>query len=145
MPPFHKILVPTDFSDHSNEAIRVASELSKLCGAPLTLLTVYDAAIVPLPEGALFPSPGKMVEELTENDKLLHAAVLWARDAGAIEVSTLSTQGSPVEEILTRASTDGYDLIVMGTHGRSGLRHAIFGSVAEKVVNKATCAVLTVR
>lgn len=142
MSVFNKILVPTDFSPHSTEAIRVAGELSRLCNAPVTLLAVYAAPVIALPEGALFTSPETMAAELAETDRQLDAAIGWARDNGAVGITTVSTQGSPIDEILARA--EGYDLIVMGTHGRSGIKHAIMGSIAEKVVQKAPCAVLTV-
>ncbi|HWM86759.1 MAG TPA: universal stress protein, partial [Kofleriaceae bacterium] len=64
---------------------------------------------------------------------------------GLREVGTNISQGVPFAEVVREAREGGFDLIVMGTHGRTGLRHALIGSVAEKVVRKAPCPVLTVR
>lgn len=146
MPPFHKILVPTDFSQHSAEAIRTAAALSRLCDAPLTVLTVYQPLAVPLvPEGVLMSTPAAMQKDYAEAERQLAAAAEAAQAAGAIEVTSVLGQGPIFDEIIGRARDGGFDLIVMGTHGRTGLKHAFLGSVAEKVVQKAPCAVLTVR
>ncbi len=146
MPPFKKILVPTDFSPHSDEAVTIAAALSQLCGAPLTVMTVHQSMIVPLvPEGALFPSPETMADDYQRVRDQLAAVAAQATAAGAIGVAQLVAEGSPFAAIVAQARDDGFDLIVMGTHGRTGLKHVLLGSVAEKVVQKATCAVLTVR
>lgn len=146
MSPFHKILVPTDFSQHSAEAVRTAAALSKLCHAPLTLLTVYQPMAVPLvPEGVLMATPAAMQKDYAEAERQLAEAVKAAKAAGAIEVASVLGQGAIFDEIIARARDGGFDLIVMGTHGRTGLKHAFLGSVAEKIVQKAPCAVLTVR
>lgn len=146
MAPFHKILVSTDFSPHSAEAVQVAAAMSKLCDAPLMIVTVYQLPIIPLvPEGALFPRPEDMVVDFERINKKLAEVAVEATAAGAIAVTTSLLQGAPFAEIIARARDGGFDLIVMGTHGRTGLKHALLGSVAEKVVRKAPCAVLTVR
>jgi universal stress protein A len=146
MTPFHKILVPTDFSPHSGEALRVACALSKAFSAPLTLLAVYQPAIMPLvPEGALFPRPEDVAEDVGRINARLREFVQEATTGGAVEAGSTLRQGAPFAEIIAEARNSSFDLIVMGTHGRTGLSHALLGSVAEKVVRKAPCAVLTVR
>lgn len=146
MPPFHKILVPTDFSKHSIEAVQVAAALSKLCAAPLTIMTVYQPLILPMvPEGAVFPTPEAMAADYQRTREQLEAAVAQATGAGAPSVDSLLADGAPFAQIVACAREGAFDLIVMGTHGRTGLKHALLGSVAEKVVRKAPCAVLTVR
>jgi universal stress protein A len=146
MTPFRKILVPTDFSPHSTEALRVASALSQTFQAPLTILAVYQPAIVPLvPEGALFPRPEDVAADISRGNARLIEAVKEASAAGAFEPSSTLRQGAPFAEIIANARDGGFDLIVMGTHGRTGLKHALLGSVTEKVTRKAPCAVLTVR
>lgn len=144
--PFHKILVATDFSRHSVEAVKVAAALSRLSAAPLTILTVYETLVVPsVPEGGPLPPPTIMVAAYDHTVHLLAQAVEQARAAGAVAVESVILQGAPFTEIMARARDGGHDLIVMGTHGRTGLRHFLLGSVAERVVRRAPCAVLTVR
>jgi nucleotide-binding universal stress UspA family protein len=144
--PFRKILVPTDFSPHSAEALRVAIDLSKSFDAAVQILAVYQPPIVPLvPEGAIFPLPVDVAADVARvNTKLLELAK-QAEQAGAKKVTTALRQGVPFAEIIAEAREGEFDLITMGTHGRTGLRHALLGSVAEKVVRKAPCAVLSVR
>lgn len=146
MQPFHKILVPTDFSPHSHEAIRVAAELSRTFAAPLTVMTVYQPLIAPMvPEGVMFPLPVDLEGDVERVKERLHQVEREATAAGAGTVTCELRQGAPFEEILASAGEGSYDLIVMGTHGHSGLKHALLGSTSEKVVRKAPCAVLTVR
>jgi universal stress protein A len=146
MSTFHKILVATDFSPHSAEALRVAVSLSKLCAAPLTILAVYQPEIYPLvPDGALFPRPEDVAADVGRISERLLQLKTEASAAGAIEVATSMRQGPPFSEIIAAAREAAADLVVVGTHGRTGLKHALLGSVAEKVVRKAPCAVLTVR
>ena len=141
---FHKILVPTDFTPPADEAVRIAVGLSRVCGAPLTILVVFQPPTVPLPEGALFARPEAMAKHFDHLKTQLDAVAARATDAGAIGVTPIITPGAAVDEIIAQARDGQFDLIVMGTHGRGGIRHALFGSIAEKVVQKASCAVLAV-
>lgn len=141
---FHKILVPTDFSPLADEAVRIAIGLSRLCAAPLTILAVYQPPTVALPEGALFATPEAMAKDFDRLQTQLDVVVARATAAGAMGVVPVLTPGAAVDEIVAQARDGGFDLIVMGTHGRGGIRHALFGSIAEKVVQKAPCAVLAV-
>lgn len=145
MAPFHRILVPIDFSVHSTEALRVAAQLAQLCDARITLLHVYEVRAYPILEGMIAPSPGQLAEMLVATRTLVDRAAEQTRAAGAPDVTRDLVEGSPFAEIVRYARTNGHDLIVMGTHGHTGLRHALLGSVAERVVRKAPCAVLTVR
>ena len=146
MQPFHKILVPTDFSPHSAEAIRVAASLSRTFDAPLTVMTVYQPAVVPMvPDGVMFPLPVDLEGEVQQMKAKLHELEREATAAGADAVSSELRQGAPFDEIIANAKEGNFDLIVMGTHGHTGLKHMLLGSVTEKVVREAPCAVLTVR
>lgn len=138
----NRILVPTDFSDCAKQAVTYASELAKRFGAELHLLHVVqppfitDAYAASLPEDALHP------EEFARKD--LEAAEV--PDAERIShVQRRLQSGVPFVEIVRYARQNDIDLIVIGTHGRTGLMHMLMGSVAEKVVRKASCAVLAVR
>jgi nucleotide-binding universal stress UspA family protein len=144
MAPFHKILVPTDFSAHSGEAIRIAAAMSHAMHSPLVLLAVYQPPSMPLPDGAVLPIPMDVGVDVARANSQLQEAELAATAAGAIAVSSSLRQGGAVDEILAHAKEEGIDLIVMGTHGRTGLKHVLLGSVAEKIVRHSPCAVLTV-
>jgi nucleotide-binding universal stress UspA family protein len=144
MTTFHKILVPTDFSAHSGEAIKIAAAMSHAMHAPLVLLSVYQPPSMPLLDGAVLPLPLDVGTEVARVNSQLQEAEQAATQAGAVGVSSSLRQGGAVDEILAHAKEEGIDLIVMGTHGRTGLKHALLGSVAEKIVRRSPCAVLTV-
>jgi len=145
MKPFSKILIPVDFSVHSAEAIQVASDISRRYQAPATVVHVQQLQSYALPDGFLLYTPAQLNEMTALFEKQLEQAREDARVAGAVEVKSELVLGAPFVEIVRLAREGAYDLIVMGTHGRTGLKHALLGSVAEKVVRKAPCAVLTVR
>lgn len=145
MAPFRKILVPTDFSKHSAHAIDTAADLSRRYEAPVTLAYVFEPVTYALPEGHIMQSPPQLEEMRSAFEQRLVEATAEARAAGALDVQSKLLTGPVANEIVDLALQDQFDLIVMGTHGRTGLRHLVLGSVAEKVVRTAPCAVLTVR
>jgi nucleotide-binding universal stress UspA family protein len=146
MSPFKKILVPLDFSAHSDEALDVACGMAEAFGASLTLVNVFSPPIYPTPEGAYVAMPVAYAEMLAANNKRLEETVVAVkRDHANLDVECRLLEGVPFREIVGFARKHAFDLIVMGTHGRTGLKHVFLGSVAEKVVRKAPCAVLTVR
>jgi len=145
MRAIHKILVPTDFSAHSAEATAWAADLARRYDASLTLIHVYQPVSMALPEGYVLMSPNGLADLLSELDTALDRARKDLERDERITPETMLLQGVPFAEIVGFARDGGYDLIVMGTHGRTGLKHALMGSVAEKVVRKAPCPVLTVR
>ncbi len=144
MAVFHKILVPTDFSAHSGEAIKVAAAMSRALNIPMNLLAVFQPPSAPILDGALLPMPIDVATDVARTNSQLQEAEQAALGAGAIAVSSSLRQGDALDEILAHAREEHVDLIVMGTHGRTGLSHAFLGSVAERVVRTAPCAVLTV-
>lgn len=139
------ILVPVDFSPGSDGAVEWAKTLAAAFGARVVLLHVIDtssAAIIGGPGGVLVPPPpAAYLDGLREEARADMAQVL-ARVPGA---SHLLREGTPRQEILAAAHEVKADLIVMGTHGRTGLAHLLFGSVAEHVVRHAGVPVFTVR
>jgi nucleotide-binding universal stress UspA family protein len=121
----------------------MARDLARRFAASVTLFHVHQVPSYLYPDGVM-PVPSTVLQDLersivAELDRL--AAMLRAE---GISVETQHVIGSPVHEICHAAAELDADLIVMGTHGRTGLRHVILGSVAEKVVRRAPCAVLTV-
>ena len=145
MVPFRKILVPTDFSKHSAAAIDSAADLSRRYEASVTLAYVFEPVTYALPEGHVMQSPPQLDEMRSAFEQRLAQATVEATTAGALRVEAKLLTGPVANEISNFAEQGGFDLIVMGTHGRTGLRHLVLGSVAEKVVRTAPCAVLTVR
>jgi nucleotide-binding universal stress UspA family protein len=143
MTNIRKILVPTDFSEHSALALTYAVDLAKRYGAGLTLLHVYPVVNYAAAEGFALYTPEQLAKLITQLTTQLRAVEVTAREAGAQQIESAMLQGDAYQEILAQAS--GFDLIMMGTHGRTGLRHALMGSVAEKIVRTSPCAVLTVR
>ena len=142
---FKKILVPTDFSACAAEAISSAAELSRRYEASVTLVHVFEPATLTVPDGFLFYMPGQVEKLLAEYGKALAAAKKTAEAAGAARVEVQQLQGIAADEIVALAAKDGFDLIVIGTHGRTGIQHALIGSIAERVVRRAPCPVLTVK
>ena len=141
------ILVPIDFSDASLDALGYASDLAARGSETLHLLHVVDRAPdVAGPEGE---HAATRIERIVEEDgakarrRLEALAEDLRRHGFAVEVS--SREGRAATEILKAADELDPELIAMGTHGRSGLRHFLLGSVAESVMRKATCPVLTLR
>lgn len=145
MRPWHTIGCPVDFSEPSREAMHLAADLASTSGARLILLYVRS-----LPPLAFAEAPSFTTEELLEQaDELAERSLAeWRNEAlarGAPVVQTRSLIGVPHAEILRFAQENDLDLLVMGTHGRTAFMHAVLGSVAEKVVRRAPCPVLTVR
>lgn len=141
-----RICCPIDFSDASHAAMEVAADLARRNGASLVLLHAYPIPGYTFPDGSVVASPRMMQELADQAEKHLDE---WRAEAeklvGAPRVETEKAIGEPAAEILSFAKSSGQDLLVLGTHGRTGLEHALMGSVAERVVRKANCPVLTVR
>lgn len=141
-----KILFPTDFSDTSQEACRYALSFAREFGAKLFALHVVNEKI--FTEGLNLPrviSVDELEKELAEEGRKRLKTLVPAEEAENLEWEAFIRQGEPFLEIIRFAREEDIDLIVIGTHGRSGFEHIIFGSTAEKVVRKAPCPVLSVR
>src|SRR5438552_2765336 len=141
---FKKILCPLDFSKHSNRALDVACELAR-DDATLTIMHAYVIPSYPLPEGYVLASSETVAEILSKTQQAMNEARARALAAGVRAVEIVMSEGAPFSEIVRVAREQKSDLIVIATHGRTGIKHALLGSVTEKVVRKAPCAVLTVR
>ena len=138
------ILVPTDFSEGSSRAFDTALDLAHDSDARITLFHVHHMPASVFPDVILPIAPELMRNVEHSVDLVLDKWRDRARAAG-IEADVKTTFGATHDEICRTADELGVDLIVIGTHGRGGLSHALLGSVAEKVVRKAPCPVLTVR
>ncbi len=139
-----RICCPIDFSEPAQAALAAAAELCKTFGAELTLFHAYQLPGYTLPEGSVVASP-KMLQELADQaDAHLEEWKKIASGMGVASVTTAKSIGEPALEIVEFAKGGHFDLLVVGTHGRTGLRHALLGSTAERVVRRAGCPVLTV-
>jgi nucleotide-binding universal stress UspA family protein len=145
MTPFEKILVPVDFSIHSREALRMAVELGRQFQSAITLVHVFEPAVYALPDGYVIFTPQQLEGFIREFERQLESDKQEALRLGAGHVDTRLLEGFPAAEITRYASEAHSDLIVMGTHGRTGPKHLLLGSVAERVVRTAPCPVLTLK
>ena len=145
MKPVNKILVPIDFSPHSSEAIERAADMACRYGATLELLHVFNPVAYAMAESQRVPDGEQVESALDEFRRKLVEAQEDAGAAGAPRVTATLLEGGVFESILRFARENGHDLIVMGTHGRSGLPHMVIGSIAARVVRTSSCPVLTVR
>jgi nucleotide-binding universal stress UspA family protein len=137
----NKILVATDFSDGSDEALERAIELGMPSGATVEILHVIELS-EEFPFGTTyFDADYGML--YTSVDKRLSDRAARVTAAG-LRCTTKILEGGAVAEITKRGRDIDADLIVVGTHGRTGIAHAMLGSVAERVVRRASCPVLTV-
>ncbi len=141
-----RILLPTDFSENSGVAVSYACALAEQFGAELHILHVMQDLVTMIPEpGMAFPPPGDYLMELKKSAEENLAKIPDPAWAAGKKIVRVTRQGTPFLEIIRYAKECDSDLIVLGTHGRSGLAHVLMGSVAERVVRKSPCPVLTVR
>lgn len=141
---FRRILVPIDFSETSAAALDAAIDLAKRLGAELHLVHVYPVHPLPWPYGT--PLPATLDRDLREAAQRLISEWSGKATAAGVAVSEHVVPGNAAAEgIAEQASALGADLIVIGTHGRSGLPHVLLGSVAERTIQRAACPVLAVK
>jgi universal stress protein A len=144
------ILVPHDFSASANHAAAIARDEAKLHGGRLLLLHVCDLPLDLGPDTMLIAVPGSE-SPITMRHFAMSGAEAHLRDLAerlgrdGVSAEVFVRTGKPVEESNRFADEHGVDVIVMGTHGRTGIRHLIAGSVAERVVRTSKVPVLTVR
>jgi len=146
MEEYRRILVPVDGSDLSKKAFRKATSLAKKFGSEVAIIHVYERLPgswgIPGMEGLDLP-----VEQIIEQTK--EAAERLTREYEKIgkemgvEISSSMVEGDPADEIIK--TSDEFDMIVMGTHGRGGLLHLLIGSTAERVARHACCPVFLIR
>lgn len=147
MVKIENILVPTDFSVHSELAYQWALSLAKEFGAKVKLMNVFDISELMGLGWSIYGGSleGEIINRMEADAKKTLGEFIDKFGAGGVEVSTLSARGKPFVEIVRAAKAGKFDMVVMGTHGRKGIEHLLIGSNAEKVVRKAPCSVLTVR
>jgi universal stress protein A len=130
-----RILIPTDFSPCSLAALEHAEDLASIAGAELLLLHVQE---LPL-------TPAELIELTHDSAEREVSRIVDHFRGRRVRARGLLRAGAPVHEIVEVAADENVSLIVTGTHGRTGVRHLLMGSVAEGLVRTARCPVLTVR
>ncbi|HEY5934864.1 MAG TPA: universal stress protein [Kofleriaceae bacterium] len=142
---FKKILCPTDFSAGSKHAMRVAIRLANASDAEIVLAHAWHLPVLAVTSE--FPLPADTIQQMIADEQRgLEGVVREARELGAKRVSGVFLTGLPWHEIVDTVKNDkAFELIVIGTHGRTGLKRVLLGSVAENVVRHAPCPVLATR
>lgn len=149
MPTLKRILVPVDFSPCSRAALEYAAFLSEQVGASIEVLHIWALPRYIGPDVAL-QAFGERWSTLAEYARASAAKEMEEfltplQRQGSISIKGKIESGEPYSRILSLTKDHKFDLIVMGTHGRTGLGHVFLGSVAERVVRRSPCPVLTIR
>ncbi len=145
MKDFSTILVAIDFSDSSNNAFKLALSMARKYSAKLILLHVINEPVDL--RGFYVPhiSFEKLEEEIEEGAKKMMESFCRQSLGDYSDYESVIVPGLPYEQIMQQAEALSADLVILGTHGRTGLDHVLFGSTAEKVVRRSSVPVLTVR
>jgi len=141
---FQKILCPVDFSEPSQFALRTAAQLAIDSRAELVIVHAWQSPLHP--EGSELILQNEILASVKQKEEDVLAAS--KRDVEALGLERVRTKllyGVPWDAIVRESRADSYDVVVMGTHGRTGLKHVFLGSVAERVARHAGCPVLLVR
>lgn len=141
MEDFKKILIPTDGSEANNEAVEKGLSLARLMGARATILFVVDtSSFIDIPPDELVTNITSIMEK--QGNEYINEIIEEADELG-VETEKKITTGHPAQEIINES--ENHDMIVIGTHGRSGLSRIFLGSTAEKVVRHAKCPVMLIK
>ena len=145
---FRRILVPVDYSEHSRTSVRVAAELAKELGASIDIVHVWDRptyvsdAVMVRRPGEEHRSLSELIRENAEKDMTDFLATLEIPEG--VLVTHRMCSGEPAQKLVDEARSGGYDLIVVGTHGRAGVLHLLLGSTAERLIRLSPVPVLVV-
>jgi len=141
---FTKILCPTDFSPGAKHAMRVAVRVAADSGAELVLTHIWHLPALAFTGEHPFPRDATQAM-VQDEQRVLSEAVNEALKLGAPKVTSRLVTGVPWEQIVAILREEPYDLVVMGTHGRTGLARVLLGSVTETVIRHSPCSALAVR
>ncbi len=145
MTDIQKVLCPVDFSEPSREAMRHAEQLAKALGAELLLAHVVVPAMYPVAFGAAPMGAVTLDQEAEQAVRANLKATAQEVSERGVPCQTLVDVGTPSRRLVEMVKEHGVDLLVMGTHGATGLSHILLGSTAERVVRLCPCPVLTVK
>ena len=142
---YENILVPFDFEAHSREALKLASQLAGSFDSAVTIAYAYDPNGHDTPSGYVTYTSTAREELAASLQGQLNRVAKELLDAGVRRVRSLLLEGAPAAELLRLAREEQVDLIVMGTHGRTGVWQKLLGSLTQQVLCEAPCPVMTVR
>jgi nucleotide-binding universal stress UspA family protein len=143
-----KIICPVDFSNCAQQALNYASELAKQFDAELSIVHAYEdpaAYVTPMPMSGYVGPGAELLLELRKQLEVRLAQTKADVETRGVRVRSELLEGTPYRVVLDWAKEYGSDMIVIGTHGHTGLTHALLGSVTERIVRMAHCPVLTIR
>mgnify|MGYP005840616831 CR=1 FL=1 len=144
-PNIKKVLVPVDFSDYSKSSLRYAVNFAKLFNAEIYLIYVVEPVVYP-PDFSMGQIAIPSIDVEIDKRALEELTNLAKKEIPPdVKSQVVVKSGKPFVEIIETAVSEDIDLIIIATHGHSGIEHVLFGSTAEKVVRKAPCPVLTLR
>jgi nucleotide-binding universal stress UspA family protein len=138
-----KILIPTDGSDYSMRAAQYGISAAKLLGAEITIIYVIDTVV--LDQISKITARENVEKELKQDGERYVKYIVGLAERFGVKASRLMVTGRPFEQIVHAAKELGVNLIVMGTYGRKGAERILIGSVAERVIEYASCPVLVVK
>ncbi len=138
-----KILIPTDGSDYSMRAAQYGISAAKLLGAETTIIYVIDTVV--LDQISRITARDTVENELKQDGERYVKYIAGLAERAGVKATRLVVTGRPFEQIVQTAKSLGANLIVMGTYGRKGAERILIGSVAERVIEYASCPVLVVR
>lgn len=141
----HKILVPIDFSEHSKKALHYAVPFARQFHARIDLLYVVEPTIYPADFSFGQIGMPNVENELRIKGEQELQELIRTEVKGTVQSEAFVKVGLPFVEVVSFAKEEGIDLIIVATHGHTGVEHVLFGSTAEKIVRKAPCPVLVVR
>ena len=140
-----KILCPVDFSDHSQAALTYAADLARSLGSQLIVLHAVAPVLYPVAYGLAPVGPANYEEQARQAAEEKLGEIVAGLDKGGVFATSLVVTGTPWLRIPELVEEHKIDLVVMATHGLTGLKHALLGSNAEQVVRRCSCPVLTVK
>ncbi len=140
-----RILVPLDLGESAERTLDYAETLATRFDASLVLLHVVPNPYLTAASDVYMPPPQEFLDELERDARKRLNEILTESVRNRLKVEAIVEIGDAPSEIIAYARGAGVDLIVMGTHGRTGVAHFVLGSVAERVVRTAPCPVLTIR
>jgi len=141
---YRRLLCPVDFSDASDNAFQVATDLAVILKADLHVMHVFQMPASALPEG-VYEVPDGVEDKIKDNLSKRLNEFVERISTSKINITTGLSEGFPHVEIINSADETNADMIVMGTHGRTGFSQLLLGSVAERVLRTSSVPVLTVR
>lgn len=139
------LLVPTDFSENARQALSMAAEIARPAKAVLHIVHIVEPVVYPADWSYAQVGFADIEQELFDNATKELGVLKASLEADGLTVVTSVLRGRASDEICGYARTNGISIIAIGTHGRSGLEHFLFGSTTERVLRKAPCPVLSVR